>query len=104
MLRLGSRKENQGGVGKGECARLPGFLRGRRGRVEGCQAAVGKQHRDLAGQASVQVVHVPGSYTHLEGGTVIAQKLDMGTASSGWTGTLANGKQARLNPVSYTHL
>ena len=53
-----SRKENQRGVGKGECARLPGFLRGRGGRVEGCQAAVGKQHLYLAGQASVQVVHV----------------------------------------------
>ena len=32
-----------------------------------------------------------------EGGTVIAQKLDMGTAISGWTGTPTNGKQARLN-------
>lgn len=32
-----------------------------------------------------------------EGGTVLVQRLDLGTASSSWTGTPANGKQGTVN-------
>lgn len=44
-----SRQKDQGGVGKGERARLPRFCGRRGGGIEGSQAAVGKQQLYLAG-------------------------------------------------------